>query len=458
MTFRTNNSDAVTINSSGNVGIGTTGPKVKVDVSGALRLLDATYTGPTTGAGFELYYDTADSGANFMSIDRVGNVWKKLTIRALDVYLTPIGGNVIVSSGNVGIGTTGPGSPLEINSTALGQGIRLSSANVTTGNSSLGTNTWGSVSIGEVNEGGAVFLGISDSAKIAAYFQGVIGVESTTIPAISYTAQKVNGSTVAALTGTNMLYQWNNYNTPVMTFLANGNVGIGTTAPGYLLTMGIGGGYYNQATGAWTAGSDIAYKTNISDLTKYGLETVKNLRPVSYTVKQSGVDQVGFIAQEVKGLVPELVSGNDGSMGLNYGGFAPILVKAIQEQQLQIASLSGQLAPLLQVDGSCVTGDTLLPIRRRRKSLNGLKSEDDNLLFDYLLCRIDEILPGDEVSSLNEFTGSLEWHKISALKDMDIKEVFELTTKSGKVIRTTAKHPYLTLLEDNPVVSKGGIK
>lgn len=125
----------------------------------------------------------------------------------------------------------------------------------------------------------------------------------------------------------------------------NDRVGIGTTTPKYLLAMGIGGGYYNQSTGAWVNGSDRAYKDDILDLTKYGLETVKGLRPVSYIVKQSSVPQIGFIAQEVKEIVPEIVSGEDGSMGINYGGLTPILVKAVQE----IASLGDSFKHALVV-------------------------------------------------------------------------------------------------------------
>ena len=126
------------------------------------------------------------------------------------------------------------------------------------------------------------------------------------------------------------------YESVVSSSVAVGYVGIGTTNPTYQLTMGTGGGYYNQGTGAWTNGSDIRYKENVTDMSQYGLDTVKALHPVSYTIKQSGIQQIGFIAQEVQGVVPELVSENGGYLGLNYGGFAPILAKAIQEQQGEI--------------------------------------------------------------------------------------------------------------------------
>jgi len=69
--------------------------------------------------------------------------------------------------------------------------------------------------------------------------------------------------------------------------------------------------------------------------------------------------------------------------------------------------------------------------------------------YDYLLVRIDQILPGDEVLSLNEATNKVEYHKIKALMDMGVKEIFELRTKSGRIIRTTAEHPYLVRIMNN---------
>ena len=136
---------------------------------------------------------------------------------------------------------------------------------------------------------------------------------------------------------------------------------------------------------------------------------------------------------------------------------AAVIVNSIQEQQTQIASLSGQLA-LLHTEGSCVTGDTMLPIKRKKKKRRKSQEfsgdgdtddEESNDEFDYLLCRIDEIMPGDEVLSLNEFTEALEYHRINKLMDMGMQEVYEIVTKSGRTIRTTSNHPYLTLIENN---------
>jgi|GEM_PF-4771340 len=92
--------------------------------------------------------------------------------------------------------------------------------------------------------------------------------------------------------------------------------------------------------------------------------------------------------------------------------------------------------------GQCVTGDTRLRRRRKKKSYRGSTSIDDDYIYDEP--QIIDIKPGDEVLSLNEKTGHLEWQPILALYDMGEKPVYKITTQSGKTIRTTSNHPYLT--------------
>ena len=56
---------------------------------------------------------------------------------------------------------------------------------------------------------------------------------------------------------------------------------------------------------------------------------------------------------------------------------------------------------------------------------------------------ITDIQNGDQVLSLNKNNNKVEYRKINGLMDMGVKEVYELKTKSGRIIRTTATHPYL---------------
>jgi len=68
-----------------------------------------------------------------------------------------------------------------------------------------------------------------------------------------------------------------------------------------------------------------------------------------------------------------------------------------------------------------------------------------NDAYDYLLLPINQVLPGDEVMSLNEQTNTLQYVRINKLIHMGHKEVYEVKLKSGRTIKTTSEHPFLTL-------------
>jgi uncharacterized coiled-coil protein SlyX len=100
---------------------------------------------------------------------------------------------------------------------------------------------------------------------------------------------------------------------------------------------------------AWTAASDRRIKKNIVN-SNYGLATVLKLRPVEYNLNSNDLRQVGFIAQEVQKLVPEVVTGKEGDLskgeilGITYSNLVPVLTKAIQEQQKQIEEQNSKIA------------------------------------------------------------------------------------------------------------------
>jgi len=112
-------------------------------------------------------------------------------------------------------------------------------------------------------------------------------------------------------------------------------------------------GYINAS--GFNNGSDVALKENIEDI-EYGLNTVNQLRPRKFDrIDSPDVDkaEVGFIAQEVEPIIPELISnskpeGAEGQIikGMNYGALTSVLVKAIQEQQVIIDDLKSRLEAL----------------------------------------------------------------------------------------------------------------
>jgi hypothetical protein len=95
-----------------------------------------------------------------------------------------------------------------------------------------------------------------------------------------------------------------------------------------------------------TASSDISLKTNIVAFTN-GLSAVLALRGVKYNwlSKPLGPPKLGFIAQEVEKVLPEVVFTNptDGLKGINYAEITAVLVEAIKEQQEQIQKLEEKL-------------------------------------------------------------------------------------------------------------------
>ena len=89
--------------------------------------------------------------------------------------------------------------------------------------------------------------------------------------------------------------------------------------------------------------SDESLKTNIQPLGS-ALEMVNKLQGVSYDWKSDGSADVGFIAQDVKNVVPQIVYGNkDGEYALDYSKMTSILVEAMKEQQAQINDLKAKL-------------------------------------------------------------------------------------------------------------------
>ena len=94
-----------------------------------------------------------------------------------------------------------------------------------------------------------------------------------------------------------------------------------------------------SGAGAFITISDIRKKQDIKDLT-YGLDTIQQLRPVSFSYKTTPNEtELGFIAQEVEIICPEIVDldgkeEDEAVKGLKYIGFVPILVKAVQEIKL----------------------------------------------------------------------------------------------------------------------------
>ena len=117
--------------------------------------------------------------------------------------------------------------------------------------------------------------------------------------------------------------------------------------------------------------SDQKFKENIQPMQSGTLAKVLQLKPVTYTMRKDEAyssmnfpegTQVGFIAQDVEQVFPELVTKGSAPgkvnpetgridetidyKGLNYIGLTPILVEAIQEQQQIIDTVRAENADM----------------------------------------------------------------------------------------------------------------
>jgi hypothetical protein len=129
-----------------------------------------------------------------------------------------------------------------------------------------------------------------------------------------------------------------------MVILNNGNVGIGSIIPQYPLDV------YGTIRGFNVSPSDARFKQNIAPLAG-ALDKVLKVRGVSFDWRRDEFPkrnfpsgrQLGFIAQEIKEVLPEVVSqDSEGFYSVDYGKLAPLLVEAIKEQQSRLDEQAGK--------------------------------------------------------------------------------------------------------------------
>jgi hypothetical protein len=132
----------------------------------------------------------------------------------------------------------------------------------------------------------------------------------------------------------------------------NGRVGIGTDIPTQALHV-VGN---ICATGSIGSCSDMRYKKDLSPIT-HSLQSVLSLSGFYYQWKKdeypgmqfSNSRQLGFSAQEVEKLFPEIVMTDDnGYKSVDYARLTPVLVEAIKEQQKQIDELKKLVERILK--------------------------------------------------------------------------------------------------------------
>ena len=101
---------------------------------------------------------------------------------------------------------------------------------------------------------------------------------------------------------------------------------------------------------AWSfnVSSDITLKKNITKIEEDTLEIIDRLNPVHFNWKENNNKDVGFIAQEVKEVIPELVkevkglNDNDSFLTVDYAKVVPILVESIKTLKKEIEDMKNE--------------------------------------------------------------------------------------------------------------------
>jgi hypothetical protein len=135
-----------------------------------------------------------------------------------------------------------------------------------------------------------------------------------------------------------------------MRITSGGNVGIGTTSPGYLLD--VAGAAHASS---FPTSSDMRFKTNVTDL--FGvLGKLEQIRGVEFAWNEkyrklgraTPGRQIGVIAQEVERQFPKLVTTFDAggnvtdARSVDYGRLSAVLLEGVKEQQKQMDKLKAE--------------------------------------------------------------------------------------------------------------------
>jgi hypothetical protein len=106
--------------------------------------------------------------------------------------------------------------------------------------------------------------------------------------------------------------------------------------------------YGNIVASNITARSDLRKKTNITTI-EDSLEKIQQMRGVYYNKKDEKTRNVGFIAQHLESVLPEVVdtsSTDEGYKSVSYGNITAVLIEGMKSQQSTIASMLFSISTL----------------------------------------------------------------------------------------------------------------
>jgi hypothetical protein len=337
--------------SSGNVGIGTTTPAFKLHVHYA------------TDVNFMLFNNGGRSA--LAALNDANNVWNPIDINPSgDVYLSS-------ASGNVGIGTTGPGAKLHVSGpdssnllyvSGGSKAIRIGASSTT---ASIDCVDMPVTSLQPLSVGGSIVLLTTNGAeRMRIDNTGNVGIGTAT-----------PGTNKLSVVNTTPGWFAAKFTSPNTTPSAGVLINAGTGAAGdYALLIQnapatvnlmwvLGNGSCANTSGAWTTVSDAQVKQDIAPYRR-GLEAILKLSPVEFryapnTPMSEGNKPsrllFGLIADDVKPHVPEIVGTTTATIGkkegvtlstLEPGNLIYALINAVKELNDQGKEMRAKVAAL----------------------------------------------------------------------------------------------------------------
>ena len=341
------------IDSSGNVGIGTSSPSYRLEVKGASATAgqlsihdgtgDTTVLGATAGS---LLFQARDSSIRTIAEIDVVNTTTNGTGGAM-VFQTRISDALaermrIDSSGNVGIGATSnlASSKLDVRGRIrTGSGTSTGDAEIIWSNYASATSAW-NVSVRQ-DIGGAnndlKFLRFDSAGNYQAIAMQISSTDGTLL---------IGGATAAA---GNLTLGKGGAGGGVVQIFNKPNSGATNVILNYYGATFVGGMNMDNTSTSFLTSSDERLKENIIDAPS-AIDSISSIQVRSFDwIGDASHQTYGVIAQEVQSIAPECVCEGqtpEDTWGVDYSKLTPRLVKAIQEQQTLIEALTARLTAL----------------------------------------------------------------------------------------------------------------
>jgi len=340
LTFHTGASASISerlrIDHNGNVGIGTTSPSEKLNVSGNIRVT----------SGFVSFSGSISTPSEAAAVYRpVDNTLAFSTANTERMRID--------SSGNVGIGTSSPSYPLEIQKDGGGSAIRLRIKN-----DGVATNddTILAMSVGANNNENQIWFGDVDDGNVGQirYDHNTDSMEFHTNASermrIDSSGNLLVGTTTSRGRITSEASSGFCFDGYITTSSAGQDIfvirsDVGGTANANLIIEA--NGDVQNTNNSYGSISDERLKSNIVDASSQ-IDDIMAVQVRSYTLDSTGDTHIGVVAQELEasGMSGLVKTNDEGMKSVKYSVLYMKAIKALQEAVTRIETLEAEVAAL----------------------------------------------------------------------------------------------------------------